>query len=76
MKKIALMLVLAMGLQVQAQESDFFSSNDEEPQSINIGTVDDPDGDPAPIDDYVLVLGGVAVLIGAYAYRKKNQVLN
>ena len=74
MKKIALMLVLAMGLQVQAQESDFFSSNDEEPQSINIGTVDDPDGDPAPIDDYVLVLGGLGVAIAAYGVKKSKLV--
>ena len=74
MKNILIILFVLFNLQVQANETSFFDNTNDignvgDPDNgSGIGIVDDPD--PAPIDDYIYVLAGIATGIGFYYNRK------
>ena len=84
MKKIIFGLIMLCSLQLQANEIGFFGSGSESTNSPGTvggldpiggsgpGSVNDPD--PAPIDDYAIALGVLAVCVGIYGFRKRELI--
>ena len=84
MKKIIFGLIMLCSLQLQAGDIGFFDSGSESTNSPGTvggldpfggggpGSVHDADPDPAPIDDYAMALGVLAVGVGIYGFRKRE----
>lgn len=74
MKKIILLFILLIRMQLQAEETNFFENNSSE--ANNIGLVDDLDEpiEGAPINDYVIGLGFMALGIGIYGLKERKML--